>query len=833
MRPLAAIVLCRGLRRRLLGRVEMLRRQDAGGELLIVLVSAGEIDDMSRRVLASVVAAPPDGRTPGWPEGKSSVAPDVVHVEATADTPAALRNAGVAAAAAEAVFFLPPGVDLEPGFCRRALAALAADPASDFVTFGATPDLPTLLGDPEAIHPAAVFRRRVWQDLDGFDDGLADLETYDFWLRAIAGGARGAALDEPLVRRGPEAGESTPGESTPGESTPGEAGARSRLRREHRLPALTTVFAKHRPLFEGDPAAVLIPRERQLRELSARRRALHERRAHSAAEVDRLNGEIRELTAELRAHGRDRIEWGDLRRTTPLSPEWGTDRGKPIDRRYIEEFLAAHAGDIRGAVLEVQEGDYTRDFGGERVERGDVLDANPDNPRATIIADLRRAEAIPTASYDCFILTQTLHVIDDMRAALAECARILKPGGVLLLTFPCLSRVCLEYGDDGDFWRLTEAGARRLVYEVFPPERVSTRSYGNVMTAAAFLYGLGCDELRDAEFDAYDPFHPVLVGVRAVKPGAPAVRTSRHPSSGVILAYHRVASCSQDLHRMCVPAAGFRAQMEHLRQHRQPLGLVELATRGLTDDLPPGAVAVTFDDGYADALTAAAPILRELDIPATFFVATEGLAADARPFWWDVLERLFFGAEELPDRLEIRLLGEARRFAMVDAGERRAAHGELYRAILRCPPAQRDEALRRLVRWSGVEVDAATVARPMGCDEVRRLAALDGMAIGAHSVHHLALSHQPFETQQREIMESKTALERLLGRSVSAFAYPYGDVCDPAVDLVRAAGFRLAVTCEEAAVGRRTDPLRLPRLTVPSRPREGFPAWLKRIVPVP
>ncbi len=849
MGPLAAIVLCRGLRRRLLERLEMLRRQDIG-ELLIVLVSAGERDDMSRRVLASAAAAT-----------------DVVHVEAPAASSgsglpgsglpaAALRNAGVEAAVAEAVFFLEPGFDLEPGYCRRALEALAADPALDFVTGpqaaaageAAAPSdigLPALLGHPEAIHPAAVFRRRLWEDLGGFDERLemsppapqgvqSALEMYDFWLRAVERGARGTVLDDarqagPLVRPLPAA---------------GELGDRSRLRREVRLPALTAVFAKHRPLFEADPAAVLIPRERQLQELSVRRRALHQRRARAVEEVERLNGEIRGLTAELRLHGRDRVEWGDLRRTTPISSEWGTDRGKPIDRRYIEEFLAAHAGDIRGAVLEVQEGDYTRDFGGERVEHSDVVDFNPDNPRATIVADLRRAAAIPPASYDCFILTQTVHVIDDMRAALAECARILKPGGVLLLTFPCLSRVCLEYGDDGDFWRLTEAGARRLVYEVFPPEQVSTRSYGNVMTAAAFLYGLACDELRDEEFDAYDPFHPVLVGVRAVKPGepaagvpaagvpaagVPATRTPRRPSSGVILAYHRVASCSQDLHGMCVPAAEFRAQMEHLRRHRHLLDLVELATRGSSDDLPPGAVAVTFDDGYADALTAAAPVLSELGIPATFFVATEGLdnGAGERGYWWDRLERIFYGTEELPERLEIRLRGESRRFATVAAGERQAAHRELYRAILRCPPAQRDEALRQLGRWSGIDLRPAGAGRPMSGDEVVRLAAIDGLTIGAHSVHHLALSHQPFETQQREIMESKTALERLLSRPVPAFAYPYGDVCDPAVDLVRAASFRLAVTCEEAAVGPRSDPLRLPRFTVPGRSGSNFGAWLK------
>ena len=115
-------------------------------------------------------------------------------------------------------------------------------------------------------------------------------------------------------------------------------------------------------------------------------------------------------------------------------------------------------------------------------------------------------------------------------------------------------------------------------------------------------------------------------------------------------------------------------------------------------------------------------------------------------------------------------------------------------------------------------------------DEVVRLAGRDGCAVGAHTVHHLALSHQPFETQQREIMESKTALERLLGRPVAAFAYPYGDVCDPAVDLVRAAGYHFAVTCEEATVGPRTDPLRLPRLAVPrftGPVGSGFGGWLK------
>src|SRR5262249_16316312 len=157
---------------------------------------------------------------------------------------------------------------------------------------------------------------------------------------------------------------------------------------------------------------------------------------------------------------------------------------------YIEGFLERHASDIRGAVLEVQEPDYTHRFGGDRVTRSDVVDLDASNPRATVLSDLRSASNIPSSTYDCIVLTPKLHVIDRMSAVVSECARILKPGGVLLATLPCASRVCLEYGHDGDFWRVTEAGARRLFSQAFPTESLEVTSYGNVLVNAAFLYGL-------------------------------------------------------------------------------------------------------------------------------------------------------------------------------------------------------------------------------------------------------------------------------------------------------------------------------------------------------
>src|SRR5262249_50040235 len=156
-----------------------------------------------------------------------------------------------------------------------------------------------------------------------------------------------------------------------------------------------------------------------------------------------------------------------------------------VDRRYIDDFLMAHASDVKGAVLEVQEDDFTRRFGGDRVTTSDVVDLDESNPRATLIADLRHAPGLVSDRYDCIILTQTLHVIDAVGAVLVECRRLLRPGGVLLATVPAASRVCLEYGAEGDFWRMTPAGARRLFETVFGAGGIETATYGNVQTNVA------------------------------------------------------------------------------------------------------------------------------------------------------------------------------------------------------------------------------------------------------------------------------------------------------------------------------------------------------------
>jgi glycosyltransferase involved in cell wall biosynthesis len=218
---------------------------------------------------------------------------------------------------------------------------------------------------------------------------------------------------------------------------------------------------------------------------------------------------------------RRRVRFGSLRRLTPVSRQFGWDRGGlPVDRYYIERFLQSHAADIRGRVLEARDDAYTRKFGGAKVTRADVLHPTAGNPNATIVADLTCADPIPTDAFDCIVLTQVLPFIPDVPAAVATLHRILRPGGVALVTVPGISQI-VRYDMDrwGDYWRFTTLSARRLFEAAFPEGDVQVEAHGNVLVATAFLQGLTTHDLRPDELDYRDPDYEVLITVRAVKHG--------------------------------------------------------------------------------------------------------------------------------------------------------------------------------------------------------------------------------------------------------------------------------------------------------------------------
>jgi SAM-dependent methyltransferase len=213
-----------------------------------------------------------------------------------------------------------------------------------------------------------------------------------------------------------------------------------------------------------------------------------------------------------------RVRFGDLRRTTPISAVFGLDRGVHISRYYIEKFLQENAACVQGRVLEFGDPSYTIRFGGSRVTRSDVLGIVA-GPQVTIVADLTDAANLESCVYDCIICTQTLQMVYDFRAALRTLERILKPGGVLLLTTHGTSQIGRFVGVDawGEYWHFTSQSVSRLLAEFFPAENVRLAVYGNVLAAVAHLHGLTAGDVTAEELDERDPAYEVIVAAVARK----------------------------------------------------------------------------------------------------------------------------------------------------------------------------------------------------------------------------------------------------------------------------------------------------------------------------
>ena len=209
----------------------------------------------------------------------------------------------------------------------------------------------------------------------------------------------------------------------------------------------------------------------------------------------------------------------DLIPRNPVCDSWGMSRGQPVDRYYIEAFLSSHASDIHGHVLEVGDDGYTRRFGADYVNQIDVIDIDDANPATTIIADIACAPEIPSNTFDCIVLTQVLVLIPDLKSAIETLIRIVRPGGVILATQPGISRVSSVPNEEGTWcWSVFPPSARWLFSSPLVNDRsLLIETYGNLLTATSFLWGLAQEDLSEDSFVENDPRFPVITAIRAVK----------------------------------------------------------------------------------------------------------------------------------------------------------------------------------------------------------------------------------------------------------------------------------------------------------------------------
>ena len=212
------------------------------------------------------------------------------------------------------------------------------------------------------------------------------------------------------------------------------------------------------------------------------------------------------------------VDFGSLRRLTPVSRGGGSERGRAVNTYYIDGVMRQHADDIRGDVLEVGDDVNARRFGGDRVSRIDVLGERAGALKVTHVGTLEDAPHIPSNAYDCVIIPHTLHLVHDIPAALRTVYRILRPGGVALMTVPGIAEAPGGEPRARPRWSFTVSAMHRLASDALPEAHLTVEPHGNVFTTLALLHGISADELSREELDANDVDYPVIIAVRASKP---------------------------------------------------------------------------------------------------------------------------------------------------------------------------------------------------------------------------------------------------------------------------------------------------------------------------
>jgi peptidoglycan/xylan/chitin deacetylase (PgdA/CDA1 family) len=321
----------------------------------------------------------------------------------------------------------------------------------------------------------------------------------------------------------------------------------------------------------------------------------------------------------------------------------------------------------------------------------------------------------------------------------------------------------------------------------------------------------------------------------------------RFAKRALILVYHRVTKLANDPFLLAVEPERFAEQMELVRSCCNPISLQQLVDELQEKKLTKKAVVVTFDDGYADNLLQAKPVLERYEIPATVFVTT-GHIGSQHEFWWDELDRLLLQPGSLPAHLKLCINGDEFEWNAGEADEysveifqrfrdwhiereddphpRYGLFHKLYEQIHSLPYRERQRILAEIMAWAGAEPAGRSTHRSMTKEELILLEKGGLVDVGAHTVFHSNLAAISPDEQRQEIQQSKDHLEKIVNHPVTSFAFPYGSCTAETIAVLRETGFESACATHADAVWPKASRFQLPRLGVRNWDRQKFVSWL-------
>ena len=313
----------------------------------------------------------------------------------------------------------------------------------------------------------------------------------------------------------------------------------------------------------------------------------------------------------------------------------------------------------------------------------------------------------------------------------------------------------------------------------------------------------------------------------------------------LILLYHRVAQLRRDPWALSVSPEQFDQHLRVLQERTCPIRLPDIRSHLTVGTSRKPLVALTFDDGYADNMHQAEPLLRVTEIPATIFVVTGALRCN-REFWWDELERIVFepGLRQAP--VQVNVGSEV--FAWMAPNDGKATEPDtwqawtndiptdahrtylkLYQRLVPLMAPERTALLDEMINQLALPESPRETHRTLSCAEITELARSPVIDIGVHTVTHSNLAKLKRGQQAAEVSDAKAELEQLAGRRLTLFSYPYGKrehYNSHTIETVRSAGFEYAFLNEPGIAHESTDPLLMPRVVVPPLNGLEFSAWL-------